>query len=64
MEEPELQEYFMINQELHERCYKTLAENLPMLKGKRRLSQEDSADIVEGIDLPLKTQRNFVYLSF
>lgn len=36
----------MINQELRERCYKTLAENLPMLRGKLRLTQEDLADIV------------------
>lgn len=36
----------MVDQEFRENCYKKFAENLPMLRGKLRLSQEDLANIV------------------
>ena len=36
----------MIDPEFRERCYLILAENLPMLRGKLRLTQQDLADIV------------------
>ena len=35
----------MIDPEFRERCYLILAENLPMLRGKLRLTQQDLADI-------------------
>jgi len=36
----------MKNQEFRERCYKTFAENLPMLRGKLKLTQEELAEII------------------
>lgn len=35
-----------MNQELREHCYEVLAENLPMLRGKLRITQEDLAKAV------------------